>query len=81
MLFTVEVESDQKFFFLGVEELPELVQKQSGVLLIGGDPAGRFTAPNVVPVPSAVLQAMPFALTLLAVSGRLGRARAPAALG
>ena len=36
---------------------------------------------GVVPVPSAVLQAMPFALTLLAVSGRLGRARAPAALG
>ncbi len=36
---------------------------------------------GVVPVPSAVLQAMPFALTLLAVSGRLGRARSPAALG
>jgi len=35
---------------------------------------------GVVPVPSAVLQAMPFALTLLAVSGRLGRAQSPAAL-
>lgn len=36
---------------------------------------------GVVPVPSALLQAMPFALTLLVVSGKLGRARAPAALG
>ncbi len=32
-------------------------------------------------VPTVVLQALPFALTLLAVAGRSGRARAPAALG
>lgn len=32
-------------------------------------------------VPTVVLQALPFALTLLAVAGRSGKARAPAALG
>lgn len=36
------------------------------------------TRPNV---PHALLQALPFALTLLAVAGRSGRARPPAALG
>lgn len=36
---------------------------------------------NHVPVPSAVLQAVPFALTLVAVVGLVGRSRAPAALG
>lgn len=50
-------------------------------LALGALQALEASLEGVVPVPSALLQAMPFALTLLVVSGKLGRARAPAALG
>lgn len=50
-------------------------------LAIGGLQALEATLASRANAPHALLQAMPFALTLLAVAGRWGRARAPAALG
>ncbi len=48
---------------------------------IGALQALEATLSSRAGVPHALLQAMPFALTLLAVAGPWGRARAPAALG
>lgn len=50
-------------------------------IAIGALQALEATLASRPNAPHALLQAMPFALTLLAVAGRWGRARAPAALG
>jgi simple sugar transport system permease protein len=48
---------------------------------IGGLAALEATLAGRVPFPPAVLQALPFAATLVAVVGIVGRTRAPRALG
>jgi simple sugar transport system permease protein len=48
---------------------------------IGALSALEATLASSGQVPTVVLQALPFALTLLAVAGRSGKSRAPAALG
>lgn len=47
---------------------------------IGALSALEATLAGRVPLPPAALQALPYAITLLAVTGRWGRSRAPAAL-
>jgi simple sugar transport system permease protein len=48
---------------------------------IGALTALEATLAGRVPFPTAVLQALPFAATLIAVVGIVGRTRAPRALG